>query len=180
MPELLTCPACHRLLQVPDELLGQTVHCPDCKQPFEARRSSGVTAGPATPPAESRPVRRHWDDTEDDFDDVADRLRRDRLPANRGALVLALGIISLVLFGTCLVPLVLGPVCWVMGSRDLAAIRAGTMQREGEGMVQAGRILGIVGFVLGLLLLAAYCLYFLLIALFLAAAGANAPPNRRR
>ena len=35
-----------------------------------------------------------------------------------------------------------------MGNGDLAAMRAGRMDRTGEGMTQAGRILGIVAVVL--------------------------------
>ncbi len=65
-----------------------------------------------------------------------------RLQPNRGAAILTLGILGIVICGF------LGPVAWVMGNADLEEIRRGTMDRSGEGMVQAGWILGIIGTVL--------------------------------
>ena len=181
MAEIITCPACQKKLQVPDELLGQSVQCPDCKHPFLARVESFAANPPPPTPAAERPrdesPRPRYDDTDDDDVDVGPS-RRPR-PPNRGAIILTLGIITLVLFGTCLVPLILGPIAWIMGNRDLAAIRSGEMDSEGEGMIQAGRILGIVGFVLGLLVAAFWCVYVGIIALFVAAVGANAPQKRR-
>ena len=35
-------------------------------------------------------------------------------------------------------------MAWVMGSHDLAEMRAGRMDRSGEGLTQAGQILGMV------------------------------------
>jgi hypothetical protein len=64
------------------------------------------------------------------------------LPPHRGVLVLSLGILSLLLCGP------LGVFAWVMGRRDLAAMRQGLMDRSGEGMTSVGTVLGIVGAVL--------------------------------
>ncbi len=61
------------------------------------------------------------------------------LQPHRGSAILVLGILSLL---TC-APL--GIIAWVMGSRDLAAMRQGRMDRSGEGITQAGQILGIIG-----------------------------------
>ncbi len=59
---------------------------------------------------------------------------------HRGVLILVLGILSLVFFG-----IILGPIAWILGTSDLKKIRAGTMDPEGEQMTNIGRILGIVG-----------------------------------
>jgi hypothetical protein len=53
-----------------------------------------------------------------------------------------LGILSLIACAP------LGIVAWVMGNNDLAAMRAGRMDRSGEGMTSTGQILGIIGTVL--------------------------------
>jgi uncharacterized membrane protein YjgN (DUF898 family) len=43
---------------------------------------------------------------------------------------------------------ILAPIAWWMGSSQLKAIRAGQGAAKGEGMAQAGMILGIIGTVL--------------------------------
>jgi hypothetical protein len=74
---------------------------------------------------------------------------------HRGTMILVFGILGLV------VCMPLGIVAWVMGSGDLKAMDAGTMDPEGRGTTQAGMVLGIIAtllavlsFVLGILLLA--------------------------
>ena len=67
------------------------------------------------------------------------------LRPHRGGAVLALGIIGIALCFIC------GIIAWVMGNGDLREIRAGRMDRSGEGMTQAGRICGMIGTILGLL-----------------------------
>lgn len=67
---------------------------------------------------------------------------------HRGGLILALGIISIVVCGF------IGPVAWVMGTRDLEEMRQGRMDPLGKGLTEAGRICGMVGtalLVLGIL-----------------------------
>jgi hypothetical protein len=73
---------------------------------------------------------------------------------HRGTLLLILGILGIVVCG----PLAIA--AWVMGSNDLTAIRAGRMDREGEGMTNAGYILGIIGTILFVLQLIVVCLWF--------------------
>jgi hypothetical protein len=154
MAETIGCPECTRKLLVPDELVGSEVKCPTCGATFTA----DVSAPPPPPlplrvveeePAprqaeESRPRpgerrRPRWDD-EDRDDDYRPRrrFRRDWEP-HRGALVLILGILGL---AACAL---FSPVAWIMGSQDLAAMRAGRMDPEGEGLTRAGQVCGIIG-----------------------------------
>jgi hypothetical protein len=95
--------------------------------------------------AEDAPTRRRprprYDDDDDDYEDDYRPRRRYGRP-HRGGAVLALGILSIVICTP------LGIFAWVMGNRDLDAIRRGEMDREGEGLTQAGKICGIVGTVL--------------------------------
>ncbi len=151
MAEIITCPSCHRKLQVPESLLGQDVQCPTCGATFVGALT-GQTAVPApTVPLQPAPVpqgRRpaYHDRYGDDYDDRRDAgyppsRRRDLLP-HRGSAVLTLGILSLV---TCAIGIVLGIIAWVMGQNDLQEMRAGRMDPEGEGITNAGRICGIIG-----------------------------------
>jgi hypothetical protein len=174
MAEIITCPACARKLQVPESFYGQTVQCPECAHQFVAdpHASSVQTApspiAPASPPSspqeDDRPRRRkpdHDDDFDDDFDDMRP-LRRSGVP-HRGGTILALGIISLVIFPYATV--VCGPLAWIMGNTDLAEIRAGRMDSSGEGMVQAGRVLGMISTILILGAILFLCLFVGLIVM---------------
>jgi hypothetical protein len=183
MPEIITCPSCQRKLQVPEEYSGQTVQCPECKHTFvagaavQAPAATSPTADvervpewdkPATRPErvredvgedeeEERPRRRRRR-FEDEEDDERPR-RRHRIP-HRGGMILTFGILSIVLLAGC--GPIFGPMAWLMGNTDLAQIRAGTMEREGEGLTQAGRILGIVATIMWAVMVAVYCLFFTL------------------
>jgi predicted Zn finger-like uncharacterized protein len=91
-------------------------------------------------PRRRREPRREDDSDEDDSEEEEDRPRRRRGCAeHRGGLILALGILSLFTM-----PLILGPIAWVMGSNDLHEMRAGRMDPEGEGNTATGRTLGMV------------------------------------
>jgi hypothetical protein len=74
---------------------------------------------------------------------------------HRGVLILVFGILGLVL---CFP---FGIAAWIMGNGDLNKMRSGTMDPEGEGMTQAGRICGIVATILNLLGL---LVFFLMLA----------------
>lgn len=89
------------------------------------------------------------------------RSRRDSEP-HRGALVLTLGIISVVLPGPsiccsffgiipALIALALGGAAWRMGATDLKKMKAHTMDTAGYGQTQGGMICGIVGTVLSII-----------------------------
>jgi hypothetical protein len=71
-----------------------------------------------------------------------------QLERGRGALVLVLGILSLLMFG-----LITGIPAWVMGHTDLRKIREGRMDGVDEGLTRAGMILGIIGTVISGLIL---------------------------
>ena len=109
------------------------------------------------------------DDDDDDDDDRPSRRRRSRYRRNdyvphRGGMILAFGIISLVsylVFGP--LALIFGPMAWIMGNFDMAEIRAGRMDPEGESMVQTGRIMGIIATaigVIGVLAILVLCCFF--------------------
>jgi len=58
---------------------------------------------------------------------------------HRGGLILVLGLLGFMM--TCPI---FSLMAWVMGSHDLAEMRAGRMDRSGEGLTQAGQILGMI------------------------------------
>jgi hypothetical protein len=93
-------------------------------------------------------------------------VRRDCEP-HRGSLILVFGILSLVVLacgGLGIIGLPFAILAWVLGNQDLEKMRAGTMDPEGQGLTQAGRICGIVGTIIdGLLALA--CVAYLGFAL---------------
>jgi hypothetical protein len=78
------------------------------------------------------------------------------LQPHRGGTILALGILGWV------VCFPLGIAAWVMGNEDLAKMDRGQMDRSGEGLTRAGRILGIVQCILLLIGLCLACLFGLL------------------
>lgn len=75
-------------------------------------------------------------------------------PQARGALILTLGILALVMCSA------LGPVAWAMGSTDLAAIDRGELDPAGRGLVTAGRVCGIVATVLLIMVVFAMLMMF--------------------
>ena len=62
---------------------------------------------------------------------------------HRGTLILILGILSLV---CCTI--FTGIPAWIMGSADLKEMDAGTMDPEGRGITNAGKICGMIGCIL--------------------------------
>ena len=78
--------------------------------------------------------------------------------ASQATTILVIGIIGIVLCQF------LGPVAWIMGNNELAAIDAGRRAPENRGTANAGRILGIISTVL--LALGILALIFLFIGFF--------------
>jgi hypothetical protein len=107
------------------------------------------------------------------FEDDEDVPRRPRLPPgvkpHRGGTVLALGVTAVSLAGVgalslltcCALPflfaaLPLGPIAWVMGHGDLKAMRAGTLDRSGEGQTRGGLICAVIATALSAVILVLY------------------------
>jgi predicted Zn finger-like uncharacterized protein len=176
MPEVISCPSCNRQLRVPDDLIGQQVKCPTCGSMFTAL-IGGASASPPPPSSAfpssipSRPAPRerddYDDDDEDDYDDRPRRRRRRRsdYEPHRGATILTLGILSFFICGP-----IFGPMAWVMGNTDLAKMKSGEMDPEGEGITSAGRICGMIATILSIV---AICVYFFVIMAMVGAGGPN-------
>lgn len=62
------------------------------------------------------------------------------MKSGNGVLILILGILSIVSFG-----LLTGIPAWILGNNALADIQSGRADRSEEGMVNAGRVLGMIG-----------------------------------
>lgn len=82
------------------------------------------------------------------------------LERHRGGAILALGIISIVVF--CLIDIICGIIGWVMANRDLAEIKAGRMDPSGQSLTSAGRICCIIGVILGCLYAVAVLVWLVL------------------
>ncbi len=65
---------------------------------------------------------------------------------HRGALILVLGILSLVMCG-----LFTAIPAWIMGGKDLKEMDAGAMDPSGRGLTNAGRILGMIVTILSII-----------------------------
>jgi len=147
MPSVTRCPECNGQLQVPEEFFGRKVKCPTCGAQFTARADGSAGPAAAPPPQPAAAPSPRWEDDEDEYDDEPRPSRRRRRRSahyepHRGTTILVLGILSLVICAF------LGPFAWIMGNGDLQKIRAGTMDPEGEGTTQAGRICGMISTIL--------------------------------
>jgi len=188
MAEIITCGSCQKTLQIPEQYLGQLVQCPHCKNQFVAA-ATAVSSAPvpvsasagkseSTPTGEKkkrfddedegdhRRRRRFEDEEEDDDLDIGrgSRLRRN-LPPNRSGLIMALGLISLIGGWMFCVPVVVGPIAWILAQMDLRAIRAGEMDPTNESMIRTGQVCGIISTVI-LILGAGLVFLFVLAGLF--------------
>jgi hypothetical protein len=87
---------------------------------------------------------------------------------HRGTMILILGILGIVLCFIC------GIFAFIMGGKDLQEMQNGTMDPSGMGITKAGRICGIIGAILGILVIGINILLFI-IGMGAAAAGAGSP-----
>ncbi len=76
---------------------------------------------------------------------------------HRGTMILVFGILSII------VCMPLGIIAWVMANGDLKKMDAGTMDPEGRGNTQAGKICGIISVCLALV---GFVIWFLFMVLF--------------
>lgn len=94
MSQLITCPECSKHLQVPDNLIGKKVQCPECKHTFTAAESAptevvssaGTTASKPKPSAASTPSsaakkKASWETDDDEEEDT--RSRKSKPPTKR-------------------------------------------------------------------------------------------------
>jgi hypothetical protein len=81
------------------------------------------------------------------------------LAPHRGTAVLVLGILSLM---PICVGWILGIIAWVMGNSDLREIDAGRMDPSGRGIVQAGKICGMISVILHIVVIGIYLCLFML------------------
>lgn len=84
---------------------------------------------------------------------------------HRGAAILTLGILSLVING-CGIGWILGLIAWIMGAGDIKKMRAGMMDRQGEGNTKAGMICGIISVVMGVLGMLVAIAYVVIVLIF--------------
>ncbi len=150
MPEIMNCPQCDGKLRVPDELLGCSVQCPTCGITFTAPAGAHDHSSPETiqPDDAPGPEPSQTREYEDAPDLLCQRQLRADLPPHRGTLILVLGILSIVIPCCGL----LGPIAWVMANHDLKEIRALRMDPQGRGTTEGGRVCGIIGTTLNLVL----------------------------
>jgi hypothetical protein len=81
---------------------------------------------------------------------LSDAPRPENARTPRGPLLLAFGLMSLAPSPA----FVLGIAAWIMGGNDLKAMAAGRMERKNERLIRYGRLLGLVGVAVNLLLIA--------------------------
>jgi hypothetical protein len=179
------CPHCDKLLKTADDKAGVRANCPGCGETVvvptagessaladpSSRSGAPVPAGagpPPLPPTASGAVTGIGDATKscpmcgEQIKAAATRCRycgedlttttsrAGNLAPHRGGLILAFGLIGFLL---CLP---FGIAAWVMGNNDLREMAAGRMDRAGEGLTQAGKIIGIVTCCLALLMFLFY------------------------
>jgi predicted Zn finger-like uncharacterized protein len=185
MPIVISCPSCAAQLRVPEDLLGTLVRCPTCQTTFTAA-PSGPTAT-VSPVSDARAgLRTEPSEPQRPDEDSFPSSRRFRLDepfygrADRGVLVLVLGIVGLVIaaIGACVVPYVLEPIgfglsltAWILGRLDLRAMQNGDMDPRGKDMTKASWICGIIGTCIAVLAALLYCGLILFVVVMMIATG---------
>lgn len=164
-------PACRKRYKVSEDQAGKAVTCvnPACGMqiqiPYPVPKPD--TAHANLPNNEPGAVFRDWRSDEaqtntrtntswDSFEDEEDYGRR--VKPHRSALILVLGILSLILCAP------LGIAAWIMGKSDLTEMRWGRMDRSGEGATFAGYVMGIISTVIFALVFVASCMVGMMIA----------------
>jgi hypothetical protein len=126
---------------------------------FNKVRDEGIREQPGRPTGVDKPVRYpspdpYDDDDElDNDDDLRPRRRRRYRSPHRGGAVLGYGIASIVTPCLCVfLGIGLGIKAVSMANEDLKAMDDGRMDESGRGSTQAGKICGIIGIVLSILM----------------------------
>jgi hypothetical protein len=143
MANVNTCPTCGQSTSLRPDLARQAVQCPNCG----AAPPESAAPGPCPACDAERNV---YEEDERPWDRPDGPGRLDAEP-HRGKLIDNLGQVSMVCFplamclGLFALSLGLGIAAWVMATRDLRKMRAGLMDRRGEGATRRGRYYGVVG-----------------------------------
>ncbi len=101
---------------------------------------------------------------------MSDDFNPGPLTPHRGTTVLVLGILGLIMCAP------LGFPAWFMGSHDLAEMKAGRMDPEGESLTQAGYVMGIIGSIMMIFGILMICLWLAVVVLAVGA-GVAVQPN---
>lgn len=101
--------------------------------------------------AQERKTRKKKKRRKDD-DAYGDMRRKTRQEPHRGVIVLLLGILSIVFSCACLLSWALGYAAMNMAATDLEKMERGSMDPAGQGMTTTGKICGMLGCALALIL----------------------------
>jgi len=158
MPIELTCTGCAQTLRVGDDHAGKKARCPKCGT-ISTVPSPGEPVAPAPTASSPFDVGEAPKESANPFGDVPEpspnlyqspgtpmgvRTPRYSKP-HRGGLILTFGVLGFVCCG------IFGIPAWIMGSADLKEIQAGRMDPAGQGLTQAGMILGIITTIIAIL-----------------------------
>jgi DNA-directed RNA polymerase subunit RPC12/RpoP len=163
-----SCESCSKVLKTADDKAGLQARCPGCgaevtvpdsprREVVEVDAEDGLPAqrNKACPmcgeqvPAAAVTCKYCGEK-------ITGKRKRSVLAPHRGVLILVFGILA---WAVCIV---FGPVAWFMGTADLKEMDAGRMDDEGRGLTQAGRIIGLVGCILQLVVIGLVALVFLI------------------
>jgi predicted Zn finger-like uncharacterized protein len=160
------CKNCSTVLRVSDEHLGKQARCPQCQQLNTVQPDPMYINEGDAPVATSNPYAEQ--PTANPYQPAMQAGKTYQVP-HRGGLILTLGILAIV----CNIALVPGILAWIMGRSDLRQMKAGVMDREGEGLTQAGMIMGMIMTALAAVAIIFYIGFFILAVLMAAAGNMN-------
>ena len=151
MPIEVSCFQCGALLRVGDEHAGKKARCPNCETVNSIPEAGEAAADApyaqvgygASQPGHPQQLQPPGFGAQGNY----------ALP-NRGGLIFALGLISLLI---CCIP---GFFAFFMGREDLKKMKDGIMDPTGQGMTQAGMILGAISVTINALTLIGYTIFF--------------------
>jgi len=151
------CTQCGSNIAVPEEQAGKLAICSNC-QSMNSIPESGYTVA-TNQNLYDTPVKEAYQHPH--------AYGGQYLAPHRGGLILGLGIASLL----CNIMFIPGILAWILGRSDLQQIRAGHMDRSGEGTTQAGMVIGIIMTCLQLGVILLYVLFVMVMIIVGIASG---------
>jgi len=172
VPIEVNCSQCASLLRVADEHAGKKAKCPNCEAINEIPLASTTANNPENGvgyAGSNQPGNHPQAGTNPYSQGAHPHYHPQQFPGqpHRGGLVFALGIIGLLI---CQIP---GIFAFFMGKEDLKKMKSGMMDPSGEGLTQAGMIMGLISLILLGIGLAVSVIYIIFIIVVVAGAGAN-------